>query len=113
MLPDGVLTHLAPEKCLSRHDEIQNQKTEQSVTFDGQGNLKISKKAADLSCDTTGGLKLRQALTALAFDQAGLCRFDRLEQWHTQMMHATMCVPVSTNMLLFNRCLMLTENCGR
>ena len=77
MMEDGVLTHVPPEKCLSRHDEIQNQKTEQSVTFDSQGNLKISKKAADLSCDTTGELKLRQALTrkALAFDQAGLCSF--------------------------------------
>ena len=25
MLEDGVLLYLAPEKCLSRHDEIQNQ----------------------------------------------------------------------------------------
>lgn len=97
MMEDGVLTHVPPEKCLSRHDEIQNQKTEQSVTFDSQGNLKISKKAADLSCDTTGELKLRQALTrkALAFDQAGLCSFATLEQWHTQMMHATMRPPPS------------------
>ena len=97
MMEDGVLTHMPPEKCLSRHDEIQNQKTEQSATFDSQGNLKISKKAADLSCDTTGELKLRQAFTrkALAFDQAGLCSFATLEQWHTQMMHATMRPPPS------------------
>ena len=97
MIEDGVLVHIPPEKCLSRHDEIQNQKTEQQVTFDSQGNLRISKKAADMSCDTTGELRLRQALTrkALAFDQAGLCSFDRLEQWHTQMMHATMRTPPS------------------
>ena len=42
-------------------------------------------------------LRLRQALTrkALAFDQAGLCSFDKLEQWHTQMMRATMRTPPS------------------
>ena len=97
MIEDGVLVHVPPEKCLSRHDEIQNQKSEQQITFDGQGNLKISKKAADMSCDATGELRLRQALTrkALAFDQAGLCSFDKLEQWHTQMMHATMRTPPS------------------
>lgn len=97
MIEDGVLVHLPLEKCLSRHDEIQNQKTEQQVTFDSQGNLKITKKAADLSCDTTGELRLRQALTrkALAFDQAGLCSFGKLEEWHTQMMNATMRTPPS------------------
>ena len=58
MIEDGVLQYLPPEKCLSRHDEIQNQKTEQQVSFDSHGNLKITKRAADLSCDTSGELKL-------------------------------------------------------
>ena len=97
MIEDGVLQYLPPEKCLSRHDEIQNQKTEQQVSFDSQGNLKITKRASDLSCDTSGELKLRQALTrkALACDQAGLCSFNRLEEWHNQMMNATMRLPPS------------------
>ena len=97
MIEDGVLQYLPPEKCLSRHDEIQNQKTEQQVSFDSQGNLKVTKRAADLSCDTSGELKLRQALTrkALACDQAGLCSFNRLEEWHNQMMNATMRLPPS------------------
>ena len=97
MIEDGVLQYLPPEKCISRHDEIQNQKSEQQVSFDGQGNLKITKRAAELSCDTSGELKLRQALTrkALACDQAGLCTFKTLEQWHNQMMNATMRAPPS------------------
>ena len=75
MAEDNVLTHIPPERCISRHDEIQNQKSEQQVVFDAQGSLKINKRAVELSCDCTGELRLRQALTrkALAFDQAGLC----------------------------------------
>eukprot|EP00435_Cladocopium_sp_Y103_P051676 s1612_g16.t1 len=97
MIEDGVLQYIPPEKCLSRHDEIQNQKTEQQVSFDSQGNLKITKRASDLSCATSGELRLRQALTrkALACDQAGLCSFKKLEEWHNQMMHATMRAPPS------------------
>ena len=95
MVEDGVLTYLSPE--ISRHDEIQNQKSEHQVTFDGQGNLKISKKASELSCDTSGELRIRQALTrrSLAMDQAGLCTFSKMEKWHTTMMHATMRTPPS------------------
>lgn len=95
MLDDGVLTYVGPEKCPSRHDEIQGQKTEQHVVFDSMGNLKINKKAADLSCDVSGELKLRQALTrrALSFDQAGLCSFEVMEAWHNQMMNTTMRAP--------------------
>lgn len=97
MIEDGVLQYIPPEKCLSRYDEIQNQKTEQQVSFDSQGNLKVTKRATELSCDTSGELKLRQALTrkALACDQAGLCSFNKLEEWHNQMMNATMRAPPS------------------
>lgn len=97
MIEDGVLVYVSPEKCISRHDEIQNQKTEQQISFDSQGNLKLSRKASDLDCDVTGELRLRQALTrrSLAFVQAGLCSFSKLEEWHTQMMHATMRAPPS------------------
>ena len=75
MLEDGVVTYLAPEKCISRHDEIQSNKTEQQLTFDAQGNVKVSKAESTLSCDATGELRLRQCLTrkALAFDQIKLC----------------------------------------
>ena len=74
MLEDGVVTYLAPEKCISRHDEIQSNKTEQQLTFDAQGNVKVSKAESTLSCDATGELRLRQCLTrkALAFDQIKL-----------------------------------------
>ena len=95
MIEDGVLTYLAPEKCASRHDEIQNQKSDQVIQFDSQGGLKVAKKATDMNCDVSGELKLRQALTrrSLAMEQAGLCSFTKLESWHTQMMNTTMREP--------------------
>ena len=58
-------------------------------------DVKLSRKAADLSCNTTGELRLRQALTrrSLAFDQCKLCSFDVMEMWHNFMMHALMKEP--------------------
>ena len=38
MLEDGVITYMPPSKCPSRHDEIQGNKSEQSVTFDTQAS---------------------------------------------------------------------------
>ena len=95
MLEDGVISYIPPSKCPSRHDEIQGNKSEQSVTFDTHGNLKIQKKAAELACDVTGELRLRQAFTrkSLAMDQAGLCSFDCLEMWHNQLFQAMMKQP--------------------
>ena len=95
MLEDGVISYIPPGKCPCRHDEIQGNKSEQSVAFDTQGNLKIQKKATELACDVTGEIRLRQAFTrkSLAMDQAGLCSFDCLEMWHNQLFQASMKQP--------------------
>lgn len=66
MLEDGVVTYLTPEKCVSRHDEIQSNKSEQQLCFDSQGNVKVTKAESQLSCDVTGELRLRQCLTRKA-----------------------------------------------
>eukprot|EP00435_Cladocopium_sp_Y103_P009006 s2759_g2.t1 len=97
MLEDGVVTYLVPEKCVSRHDEIQNSKSEQQLSFDAQGNVKVTKSDAQLQCDVTGELRLRQCLTrkALAFDQIKLCSFDVMEAWHSSMIQALMRKPPS------------------
>ena len=86
----GCIHYLAPEKCPSRHDEINVTRPGQQLTFDGQGMVKIAKRELDLRCDMSGELRLRDALRrkALAFDLAGLASFERLEEWHTQMFQA-------------------------
>ena len=95
MLEDGVVTYPAPEKCVSRHDEIQCAKNDQQLSFDSQGNVKVTKAESQLSCDVTGELRLRQCLTrkALAFDQIKLCSFDVMETWHNAMVQALMRKP--------------------
>ena len=95
MLEDGVVTYLAPEKCVSRHDEIQCTKNDQPLSFDAQGNVKVTKAENQLNCDVTGELRLRQCLTrkALAFDQIKLCSFDVMETWNNAMVQALMRKP--------------------
>ena len=97
MLEDGVVTYLAPEKCISRHDEIQCTKSDQQLSFDAQGNVKVTKADSQLNCDVTGELRLRQCLTrkALAFDQIKLRSFDVMETWHNTMVQALMRKPPS------------------
>ena len=81
MIEVGCIHYLAPEKCPSRHDEINVTRPEQQLTFDGQGMVKIAKRELDLRCRISGELRLRDALRrkALAFDLAGLASFERLE----------------------------------
>ena len=92
MLEDGVVTYLAPEKCVSRRDEIQGTKNDQQLSFDLQGNVKVTKAESQLNCDMTSEMRLRQCLAqkALAFDQIKLCSFDVIETWHNAMVQALM-----------------------
>ena len=95
MLEDGVVTYLAPEKCISRHDEIQSTKNDQQLSFDAQGNVQVTKAENQLNCDVTSELRLRQCLTrkALAFDQIKLCSFDVMETWYNATLQALMRKP--------------------
>ena len=63
MAQDGVLTDIPPEKCVSRHDEIQGQKSDQQLSFDNRGSIKVQRKALDLECNVSGELRLGQAFT--------------------------------------------------
>ena len=95
MVDDGVLVYLAPSKCTSRSHEVQSDKTALHVQFDQSGNLKVAKREADLSCDTSGELQLRMAMTrrSLAFDQSGLASFAVQELWHSHLITALLRPP--------------------
>ncbi|CAE7245188.1 unnamed protein product [Symbiodinium sp. CCMP2592] len=90
MLDSAQVLHIAPEKCISRHDEILGEKTEQKLSLGADGNIKITKQASSLRCETTGELKLRRCFLrrALAFDQVGLASFTAMESWHNRMFQA-------------------------
>ncbi|CAE7222621.1 unnamed protein product [Symbiodinium sp. CCMP2592] len=95
MLDSAQVLHIAPEKCISRHDEILGEKTEQKLSLGADGNIKITKQASSLRCETTGELKLRRCFLrrALAFDQVGLASFIAMESWHNRMFQALLDVP--------------------
>eukprot|EP00435_Cladocopium_sp_Y103_P032079 s2147_g8.t1 len=87
MQEDGNLLFIPPNACISRVQEIQQEKHELALTFDASGSIRMGKKAEDLKCDTNGDLNLRNAWTRrnLAYDQAGLASFVVLEKWTTKL----------------------------
>ena len=82
MQDEGTLLFIPPQACVSRVQEIQQEKHEMALTFDALGGIKMGKKAEELRCDTNGDLNLRNAWTRrnLAYDQAGLASFVVLEK---------------------------------
>ena len=95
MLDTAQVLHIAPDKCISRHDEILGDKSEQKLSLGADGNIKITKQASSLRCETTGELKLRRCFLrrALAFDQLGLASFTTMESWHNKMFQALLDAP--------------------
>ena len=90
MLDQGLISHIPPEKCVSRQDEIMGVKSESRLSLGSDGNIKMTHQASDLRCDTSGELRLRQCFLrrALAFDQVGLASFVQLEEWSNKMFQA-------------------------
>eukprot|EP00435_Cladocopium_sp_Y103_P057446 s2110_g19.t1 len=97
MQEDGTLVFIPPQKCVSRIQEIHQEKHEVALTFDSAGSIKMGKRAEELKCDTNGDINLRNAWTRrnLAFDQAGLASFVVLEKWTTKLMLAKLKEPPS------------------
>ena len=90
MLDQGLISHIPPEKCVSRQDEIMGVKSESRLSLGSDGNIKMTHQASDLRCDTSGELRLHQCFLrrALAFDQVGLASFVQLEEWSNKMFQA-------------------------
>ena len=84
MVTDGQLLYIPWEKLTSRAKEIEANKSDLSINFDGSGNLRLTKKQAESACSLTGDLAIRQALQrrSLAFDLAGVIDFSEQELWH-------------------------------
>ncbi|CAE7620270.1 unnamed protein product [Symbiodinium sp. CCMP2592] len=95
MLDSAQVLHIAPETCISRHDEILGDKTEQKLSLGADGNIKITKQASSLRCETTGELKLRRCFLrrALALDQVGLASYAVMESWHNKMFQSLLDAP--------------------
>ena len=91
MLETGVLQYHVPSKWISRAQEAQCLKRDSSINIDADNNLKISTKSADITCDVSSEMRLRQAWhrRSLAFDLANLATFRILEE-HVQFLFSVM-----------------------
>eukprot|EP00435_Cladocopium_sp_Y103_P013624 s4538_g3.t1 len=79
-------------KCISREQEIKSERSTSQLSFDTQGNIKISKQSAVTECSASGEIKLRAAFTrrSLAYDLANVASFEVMESW-TQLLFDRVC----------------------
>ena len=79
----GVISWVAPEKCGSRADEMQQSKKDKALQLTLDGQVKVQAKAYEVRCEASTDSKLRSAWQrrALAMDMAGLATFIVLEKW--------------------------------
>jgi len=91
MLETGVLQYHVPSKWISRAQEAQCLKRDNSINIDSENNLKIATKNTDLSCDVSSEMRLRQAWgrRSLAFDLANLASFRVMEE-HVQFLFSVL-----------------------
>ena len=64
MISDQQLLWLPWQKLASRNEELQMSKRDMHFVFDGQGNLKMTKKETEAMSDLKGEIQVRQALTS-------------------------------------------------
>ena len=95
MIEEGCMIYMPPDTCPSREAELAKEKSDHAINFDSQGNLKLTRKAVELSCDTGGELKLKAAFTrrSLAIDQTGVASYSVLEKWHLILFSALQRTP--------------------
>ena len=96
MLYDQCLTifdseevrYIPPSKCLSRQQELANQKPEKEVQLDAaKGSLVVKEVNHRKEVQPCSDLALYQALSrrALAFDLIGLATYTTVHKWHNRM----------------------------
>ncbi|CAE7236604.1 unnamed protein product, partial [Symbiodinium microadriaticum] len=80
MVTDQSLVWIPWDRLTSRSLEITAEKLDPSVSFDSSGNLKLIKRSADPSCNTTGEYAVKLALQrrSLAFELGRICRYETL-----------------------------------
>ncbi|CAE7244154.1 unnamed protein product [Symbiodinium sp. CCMP2592] len=93
----NVIQYVPWSKCTSREQELLGDgKKDLKLSIDGEsGKLKVENKAKDQVADTSTEVMLLQALQrrALAFDQANIVSFTKLDMWHQKLMKARLTAP--------------------
>ena len=93
----NVVQYVPWSKCTSREQELLGEgKKDVKLSIDAEsGKLKVENKAKDQVADTSMEVMLLQALQrrALAYDQANIVSFVKLDLWHQKLMKARLTAP--------------------
>ena len=89
--------HVDLHKCPSKEQEVlsQSSKEDRNITIDALGNVRVKGKDAKLEADLASDLLLRNAFTrrALAYDQANLVDFVKLNSWTERLLQSRLVDP--------------------
>eukprot|EP00435_Cladocopium_sp_Y103_P041803 s1348_g11.t1 len=89
MIEKDTLTYVAPERFVTRRYELQQKKPGKEVVLD-HNSLTVKDKQGDLSCSTKSELELFQAMRvrrrALTFDLLGLCSYEIMNNYHSELL---------------------------
>lgn len=86
VLEKDQLIYLGPERFGTRRDELAQVKPGPQLQLD-QGTLSVKAKATETTCSVRTELELVQAFRrrALAFDLVGLCGYDAMNNYHSEL----------------------------
>ena len=95
MIESNTLKYIPLNRWISRSQEMAQRKNDPAVSLDSSGNVKISGKTPELTCDTSGLYALRQAFhrRALAFDLGHLATFGCMDAWTNDIFERTQKTP--------------------
>ncbi len=88
MLDSGELKYIAPNKCLTRQQEISGAKPEKLIKLDeNKSGLVVKDAAPEQEVSVTSDLALFQALCrrALAMDLVNIASYDTVMRWTNRM----------------------------
>ena len=88
MLDSGELKYIAPNKCLTRQQEISGSKPEKLIKLDeNKSGLVVKDAAPEQAVSVTSDLSLFQALcrSALAMDLVNIASYDTVMRWTNRM----------------------------
>ena len=80
---EGVVQYIELTKCTSRQQETLAEKTTPALSFNAEGDIKVTKTTAKLETNISGESRLRLAFQrrALAYDLAGVASYQVQERW--------------------------------
>lgn len=78
---ESTIRYIPLKDCLSREAKLMHSRSEQTIEFNSDGTMRLSKKQQEIRAEVTGDLKVKVALQrrALAYRIASLATFQTMD----------------------------------